>query len=94
MVLLKYVPNRIDCTKPQNTLTKNKKMMITEAIATYYTRVAERWMVSRDVNNHSRELPSGNSVQSITLQNPFERKTDFSRFVAPKKTETESGFGN
>jgi len=68
--------------------------MITEAIATYYTRVAERWMVSREVNTHPEEFPPGDSVNSITLQNPFERKTAFSRFVVPKNTDKEFSFWN
>jgi hypothetical protein len=59
-------------------------MMITEAIATYYTRVAERWMVSRDVNTYSQVLPQGNSVNTLTLPNPFEKRTAFSKFVVPK----------
>lgn len=69
-------------------------MMITEAIASYYTRIAERWMVSRDVYNHPREFPSGNSVNSSTLQNPFEKRTDFSKFVVPKDSELEFSFSN
>lgn len=66
--------------------------MITEAIASYYTRIAERWMVSRDVNTHPEEFPPKKVVNSITLQNPFEKRTDFSKFVVPKDSDLESSF--
>ena len=66
--------------------------MITEAIASYYTRIAERWMVSREVNTHSQESPQGNSVNYNTLQNPSEKRTDFSKFVVPKDSDLEFTF--
>ena len=65
--------------------------MITEAIASYYASLAERWMVSREGKVCSQEFPSRNV---ITLQDPFEKRTAFSRFVVPKNTDTKFSFRN
>jgi len=64
--------------------------MITEAIASHYTRVAERWMVTREVNNHSQEFSSGNSINSNMPQNQFEKRTAYSKFVVPKNSDSTS----
>jgi hypothetical protein len=62
--------------------------MVTEAIASYYTRIADRWMVSEDSEN-----PISQSNQpinrTVTLQNYLsEKRTQFSRFVVPTEENT------
>lgn len=63
--------------------------MITEAIASHYTRVAERWMVTREVNTHSQEFSSGDSFNTHNPQNQFEKRTAFSKFVVPQNADSK-----